>query len=97
MFAFLSSSKLKENLTELHIIVRTTGYFFINIACLPWQAQSRRFAMFFVCFEKGTKEMAENFKAALLSCLDDGELVMYSAYLHSYLVNHWRTEEEVKN
>ena len=25
MFAFLSSSKLKENLTELHIIVRTTG------------------------------------------------------------------------
>ena len=23
---FLSSSKLKENLTELHIIVRTTGY-----------------------------------------------------------------------
>ena len=24
-FAFLSSSKLKENLTELHIIVRTTG------------------------------------------------------------------------
>ena len=26
MFAFLSSSKLKENLTELHIIVRTTGY-----------------------------------------------------------------------
>ena len=53
--------------------------------------------MFFVYFEKGTKEMAENFKAALLSCLDDGELVMYSAYLHSYLVNHWRTEEEVKN
>ena len=30
MFAFLSSSKLKENLTELHIIVRTTG-FIINL------------------------------------------------------------------
>ena len=27
MFAFLSSSKLKENLNELHIIVRTTGTF----------------------------------------------------------------------
>ena len=26
IFAFLSSSKLKENLTELHIIVRTTGF-----------------------------------------------------------------------
>ena len=25
-FNFLSSSKLKENLTELHIIVRTTGF-----------------------------------------------------------------------
>ena len=27
MFAFLSSSKFKENLTELHIIVRTTGFY----------------------------------------------------------------------
>ena len=26
MTALLSSSKLKENLTELHIIVRTTGF-----------------------------------------------------------------------
>ena len=25
-FAFLSSSKLKENLTELHIMVRTPGF-----------------------------------------------------------------------
>ena len=34
MFAFLSSSKLKENLTELHIIVRTTGYDIIHSALL---------------------------------------------------------------
>ena len=30
MFAFLSSSKLKENLTELYIIVRTTGSYHIQ-------------------------------------------------------------------
>ena len=30
IFAFLSSSKLKENLTELHIIVRTTGFLYIT-------------------------------------------------------------------
>ena len=29
VFAFLSSSKPKENLNELHIIVRTTGFNFI--------------------------------------------------------------------
>ena len=30
MFAFLSSSKLKENLTELHIIVRTTSLYVLS-------------------------------------------------------------------
>ena len=30
IFAFLFSSKLKENLTELHIIVRTTGFFMFD-------------------------------------------------------------------
>ena len=30
MFAFISSSKLKENLTEHHIIVRTTGFHFVD-------------------------------------------------------------------
>ena len=37
VFAFLSSNKLKENLTELHIIVRTTGlvfFLFIDINVL---------------------------------------------------------------
>ena len=33
---FLSSSKLKENLTELHIIVRTTGlcFLFVRMNCI---------------------------------------------------------------
>ena len=41
VFAFLSSSKLKENITELHIIVRTTGYYSLKHSSRELPAQRK--------------------------------------------------------